>query len=81
MRLFAFLHVGSELGGFIDAVGSDQLLVPNAGLKNRLIYPTSSFPPISIVALNVFIPSRWQYMQCLSVGVLWVVDYYFFFVF
>lgn len=68
--LFVFLHVGSELGGFIDAVGSDQLLGPNYGLINCLIYLTSSFPPISIVPLNVFIPSRWQYMQCLNVGVL-----------
>lgn len=68
---------GSELGGFIDAVGSDQLLGPNAGLRNCFIYPTSSFPPISIVALNVFVPSRWQYMQCLGVGVLWVGDFFF----
>lgn len=68
--LFVFLHVGSELGGFIDAVGSDQLLGPNYSLINSFIYVFKFFPPISVVPLNVFIPSRWQYMQRLNVGVL-----------
>lgn len=73
VSLFLLLHVGSELGGFIDAVGSDQLLGPNDGLMNCLIYPTCSSPPISLVPLNVSVASRWQYTQRLNVGVLRVV--------